>query len=201
LTPEEQINWDELLRRSQAGDQEAQNDLFRKLEVRLRPIVKYRLWEWPVEDHEDIVQDTLTVFFEKIDLIKSNPDFYVYKILQNKIGNAYQKHQQDMKITAQPDENGKYETKSNRQQRSQSNPRSSFLAQIESRDLINYVQEAIKRLPSFCQTFFLALFAGQKIQEIWEYFKELEPELQRGAFDKRLHNCRKKLTDLIKDQI
>ncbi|TKJ36567.1 hypothetical protein CEE37_14905 [candidate division LCP-89 bacterium B3_LCP] len=199
----EETNWNNLLKKVRRGDQSAKDDLFRKLAVRLHPIIKYRLRGQSSEDIEDILQDTMVIFSEKINLIESDPDTYVLQILRNKIGNFYQRMRRRKNVTIQTDSQAEIHHRASFRERivTTIKEKSSFLAEIESEDLSNYIRTAIKRLPVFCQTFFLAILDGRRVQEVWELYRKLEPELQRNAFDKRVFDCRKKLMDLVSDQI
>ena len=84
-----------------------QDQLLEKLKVRLQPVLKCRLQGWSLEDRQDIMQDTLTVFLEKMGSINSNPHMYTFKILKNKIGNALQTRQKrvDIPIVVDEDKN------------------------------------------------------------------------------------------------
>jgi len=197
------IDWNDLLAKAQKGDVSAQNELIRNLDVRLRPVAKYRLVGWRHEEVEDLLQDTLTTVFEKIQQIDSNPDHFALQVLRNKIGNAYQRWQRRKnvvyRIESQQD-NGEASPMGERTV-SQLKSEDNFAENIEARDMVDYVTTAIKLLPKFCQTVFLGLLSKRTIQVIWRHFQEHEPDLSRNAFDKRIYDCRKKLTELVEGQV
>jgi hypothetical protein len=39
------------------------------------------------------------------------------------------------------------------------------------------------------------------VAEIWERVHKLEPSLARGAFDKRIFDCKKKLRELLQGEV
>jgi RNA polymerase sigma factor (sigma-70 family) len=191
--------WNNLLKETQNGDLNAREELFRKLEVRLRPFAQFRLQGWSVQDIDDIVQDALTVFTEKVNDIKSNPHDYAIIILRNKIGDALGERRRRKNISIQSGEEKESD-------RSGSINEQTFIvdgrgndpaARLEDRDMVDHIYNTIKNLPDFCRTIFLGLLEGKTVQEFWQFFKGLEPDLKRSAFDKRIYDCRRKLKDLI----
>ena len=198
-----QIQWNDLLKEAQAGDQEAKNHLCRELEVRLRPVLQYRLWRKASEDLEDILQDTLMIMMEKIDQIKSNPHKYVFQILRNKIGDTLRKQHQHREIPIQPGAEEDADRHAHVVEETLSTTRigEDFSSDMETADMVDHIRIAIKKLSVFCRTFFLAVLEERTIQELWELFKELEPDLQRSTFDKRIFDCRRRLRELVKNHM
>ncbi|MFH1863060.1 MAG: hypothetical protein ABH878_09660 [bacterium] len=184
------IDWNDLLRRIKEGDSKAKNLLLAELQVRLRPILKYRLWGHPEEDVDDLLQDILTILSVKINYIHSNPDKYALKILRNVVGNAYQRWRKQKNISSLCDSAQMADEKKTHsgQKAAEIADKDDFKILIETKDLADYIRTAIKQLPTFCQTLFLAILEGRQINELWRYSKKLEPDLKRSAFDKRIHD-------------
>jgi DNA-directed RNA polymerase specialized sigma24 family protein len=203
LEVKDTIDWNELLNGVHRGDSGVLEELMETLAVRLLPIAKYRLIGWRHEDIEDIVQDTLITVYEKLDQIESDPDYYALSVLKNKIGNAYQRWQRRRKVVFRMDADRHDNQGSPLGEFTVSQVRSEddFLSNFESKDIANYLKEAIRMLPEFCQTFFLMLLSSRTVQDMWKSTRQTEQTLTRNAFDKRLYDCRQKLTDLVKDQI
>jgi len=201
LTELEPIDWDGLLKRAQSGDEESQNDLCGKIRVRLGPILQYRLWGWPAEDYEDILQDTLTVFLQKLDEIKSNPHLYALRVLRNKIGEALRTQNKWVRSELFEDRSPIGVVAGGGVAGRETTAGGDFTEELETKDLVNYISQAIKRLALFCQTIFLAILENQTIGEVWQLFRQVEPNLKRSTFDKRIFDCRQKLKQLVKDEI
>ena len=166
----------------------------------MRQLTKYRLWGWPEQDREDIVQDCLCTFLQKIDLIETDPQVYACEILRHKIGNALQRR----KILNVPLQSG---TQGNSglmpsldDSAFHADTGDDFATRLESCERLEKVAESISRLPDFCRYFFLGLLEGRPIRELWMLFTQREPQLQRSAFDKRVFDCRKRLRQLVGDE-
>lgn len=201
LAEGEAIDWDGLLRRAQEGDGQAQNDLCGKIKVRLGPILQYRLWGWSPEEYEDILQDTLIVFLQKLDQIKSNPHHYALEILRHKIGDVLRIHKRGIAVGYNEGPTPVREAPVEEVTRSAAQPGGDFREEVEAKDLADYIRKVIKKLSLFCQTFFLAILEDQTIGEVWQLVQEMEPNLHRSTFDKRVFDCRRRLRQLVKDQI
>ena len=91
MSEQQNIDWKSLLKDAQGGDQRRQDELFEALNVRLRMIIQYRCWGWSAQDQEDILQETLEVFWDKLNSISDHPETYALKILRNKIGDELRK--------------------------------------------------------------------------------------------------------------
>lgn len=136
-------------------------------------------------------------------LVESNPHKYAFAILRNKIGDAQRSHQKRRENPLQVDQrhDSSLEVPLNKLVINPTGAEDDALAELERKDLTDHVREAIKKLPLFCRTFFLAILEGRSIKELWRLSKELEPGLRRSAFDKRIFDCRRKLKELMEDQI
>jgi DNA-directed RNA polymerase specialized sigma24 family protein len=200
LTQAENIPWNDWLGQAHAGQISARECLCRELTVRLRVVAQYRLWGWPQADRDDVVQDCLTTFLQKMEQVTSNPHLYAGEILRHKIGDALRRKTIRVPLETDCSEDGDSHLATFNPAL---NPEDGdgFAARTESRDRMARVQEAIKHLSSFCRTFFLGVMEEQSVQELWGFFKELEPDLQRSAFDKRIFDCRRKLKQLVSDTI
>jgi DNA-directed RNA polymerase specialized sigma24 family protein len=201
LPIEPDFDWNDLLLKVKDGQTEARNALCQALSVRLRLIAQYRLWGWSQHELEDLVQESLVTLLQKLPQVKSNPQMYAGEILRHKIGDALRRRKM-IKVPLQTDP------------ADDSHPREAvpapaihpeendgFIARIEARDRVDLVKTAIRNLSPFCRAFFLGILEGQSAQELWRLFKRLEPGWQRSAFDKRIFDCRKRLKQLIQDQI
>ncbi len=178
------VDWQSLLKAAQGGDSNCQNELIEALSVRLRLSIKYRCCGWSPEDQEDILQETLEVFWNKLDGISDHPERYALKILINKIGNEIQKRK------------GKHRALSD----TAGNHNSTFvdksfdvITKIEQQEIKNKFVLAIKSLSPYCQTLFMGLLEGKNINEMWEDISSLDQGLTRSAFDTRNTRCRNKL--------
>jgi len=201
LAEMEPIAWDELLSRAQEGDEVAQNDLSGKILVRLRPILQYRLWGWSPEEHEDILQDTLMVFVQKLNQIKSNPHHYALAILRNKIGDTLRAQKRDIAVESYEGHVPAAQVSVEAPPWNAARAGGDFTGELEAKELRNQIRGVIRSLSLFCQTLFLAILEDQTIGDVWQLVQEVEPDLQRSTFDKRVFDCRRKLRQLVKDQI
>lgn len=195
------LDWDVLLKRTKAGDQQSQTALFKKLEVTLWRIIQYRLRGWSSAVQADILQNTLITFYRKLDSLESNPHKYAATILRNKIGDAYREKQSGRMVSIDANFEGmpkglQHDIEVAVSQYGQS---ASLQTQIDHRDLIRIIKKAIKKLSIFCQTFFLGTLEEKDRDEIFQVLQTMEPSLSRGTFRKRVFECRQKLKALIKD--
>ncbi len=201
LAEVEPIDWDGLLKRAQGGDGESQNDLCGKIKVRLGPILQYRLWGWPSEELEDILQDTLVVFLQKLDQIESNPHHYALEVLRHKIGDALRTHKRVIAVGSSEGQVPIEEVSGEETGGNIAQAGGNFNDDLETKDLADYIRKVIKKLSLFCQTFFLAILEDRTIGEVWQFVQEVEPDLQRSTFDKRVFDCRRRLRQLVKKEI
>ena len=184
MSQQQPVNWKSLLKAAQGGNQNCQNELIKALSVRLRLSIKYRCCGWSPEDQEDILQETLEVFWNKLDSISDHPERYALKILINKIGNEIQKRKGKQCVL--PETVGDHCT-------TFIDEPFDVLTKIEQQEYKNRFIFAIKRLSPYCRTLFMGLLEGKSINEMWEIFSSLDLGLTRSAFDTRNTRCRYKL--------
>lgn len=189
MLQQQNVDWDSLLLEAKSGDQNCQNELIKALSVRLRLFIKYRCCGWSPEDQEDILQETLEVFWHKLDSISDHPERYAHKILLNKIGNELQKRRG--KYRALPETIGDHNT-------TFIDESLDVVTRIEQQENKNKFVVAIKRLSPYCRTLFMGLLEGKSICEMWEAFSSSDLGLTRSAFDTRNKRCRDKLYEELK---
>jgi hypothetical protein len=56
-------------------------------------------------------------------------------------------------------------------------------------------------LSPFCRTCLLGMLESSKLSELWASFQQIEPGLRRGAFYKRVFDCRRRLKHLLQTEI
>jgi RNA polymerase sigma factor (sigma-70 family) len=166
----------------------------------LGAIVKHKIWWWPKEDQDDILQATLTLFVEKLHQINENPCAYAVQILSNHIGNEIQKRRrQQWQIVGietsdrKDDYSGNASPSAQRYLASDDDP----ARRMESREELEIVIRAIDKLKPFCRMVFKGMIEGLSLGEIWEAVNGVEPGLTRPTFDKRIFDCRKRLRRLL----
>jgi DNA-directed RNA polymerase specialized sigma24 family protein len=199
LQDDHQTDWNSLLQKAKNGGDVAQNALCRALEVRLHPILQSRLWGWPKEDHEDILQNTLIVVIEKINQIDSNPHYFALNVLRNKIGDALRGRQGHRETGLDLGYNDDSSGQESRAEHSMAfaDPEQDIAGQAELGDFTQRIRNALRQLSKFCQAFFLAMLEDRSVGEVWELFSSREPKLTRSAFDKRVFDCRKRMRQLM----
>jgi DNA-directed RNA polymerase specialized sigma24 family protein len=200
LENKETVDWNDLLAKAKSGVPGADDQLCKELEVRLRSVIQYRLWGWSKEDLDDIIQNTLVVFCEKINQIDSNPHYFALNIMRNKVGDALRSHKSGREVSLEPGEanDGLSGIPTPIETISDDDERSDFTQEIENKELNEKIRLAIKKMSTFCKTFFLAVLEDQPISEIWDCFRQAERDLSRSTFDKRIFDCRKRLRFLLK---
>lgn len=200
-TKSQQPDWNKLLKSAQKGAVQVLNELCSHLDARLRTIVKYRLWGWSTQECEDIVQDTLMVFTQKLGEITSNPHFYAARILHNKIGNALQSHNTETthRVADEVESTSVAKEIQSAQQTTDSHSKTDFERQVEYEELQDQIQSAIAHMGSFCQRFFMYILEGNDKKKMWEYFKNKESGLTRTTYDSRISRCRKRLRNSLSD--
>jgi RNA polymerase sigma factor (sigma-70 family) len=192
------INWQSLLKAAQEGDQNRQKQLIEVLTVRLRVIIQYRCWGWSSQDQQDILQETLEVFWSKLNSISDNPETYALRILRNKIGDELRKKLGRRNISSNEEEDQHAPPMSELDELVLSDESCDIEGNIEQEELIERFKYAIKRLPNLCKTLFMGLLEGKNINDLWEFFSSLDPKLTRSAFDTRNSRCRQKLVVELK---
>jgi DNA-directed RNA polymerase specialized sigma24 family protein len=202
MSKDDNTNWTALLKLARASDPVAREELFKALEVRLRPVVQYRLRGWSDQAHREILQATLAVVFMKLNEIDDNPDHFALSVLRNKIGDALRSKSRHAYLSISP--TGAAETEES--QRSDvisdlPSPDSDFTKRLEKNDLIRAIRSVIHKLPVLCQSLFTGMLEHRSIIEIWELHSSIDPTLSRSTFDKRIFDCRKKLRTLMAEYL
>jgi DNA-directed RNA polymerase specialized sigma24 family protein len=185
-----------LLEQAKAGDSDSLGVLCEEARVRLGLVVKYRLRGWSEADREDLVQDTLVTFCEKIQDITGTPMNFALWILRQKIGNELQKarrfREQSFSSTVinRGNDGGDLAL-------DPPDPEVDVAATVERKESVERIMEVMLHLSDFCRLVFAGLLEGFRIQEIWEKYQLVEPGLKRSAFDKRTHDCRRRMAELM----
>jgi DNA-directed RNA polymerase specialized sigma24 family protein len=197
--PPPSSDWDALLQRAQRDEASALTELISKLAVTLRPILQYRLRGWSDHDHNDILQETLIVFANKLKQIESAPHHYAAGILRNKIGDALRSREKRAEFSWSDDKTEAHALWRHEVEivLRQQDPEQDLLGRIDNDERIERIRQAIGKLSLFCQAFFVGILEGQGMADLWELFKSAEPALQRNAFRKRIFACRLKLKALL----
>jgi DNA-directed RNA polymerase specialized sigma24 family protein len=191
--------WNELLWQAQKGEQQAQNRLFEKLSVTLRPFLESRLRGWSREDKDDVLQETLFVIGAKLQNIKTNPHKYGVKVLRNKIGHALRNPPHKKMVSADLADDRISSALKQATERGLSHGASgdNLLDELAKKEEITRIEAALEKLPPFCRTFFLGILNGRNRKELWKLFKTSDPGLKRGTYRKRIFDCRMKLADSL----
>jgi DNA-directed RNA polymerase specialized sigma24 family protein len=202
MSKDDNTNWTDLLKLARASDPVAREALFKALEVRLRPVVQYRLRGWSDQDHREILQITLAVVFQKLNEIDDNPHHFALTVLRNKIGDALRSKSRfpHTRISA----TGAAESEESQRTDVISDlpcPDSDFTKKLEKHDLIRAIHGVIHKLPVLCQSLFTGMLEQRSIGEIWELHSRTDPTLKRSTFDKRIFDCRKKLRALMAEYL
>jgi DNA-directed RNA polymerase specialized sigma24 family protein len=180
------------LAQAKGGDAASLDLLCTEARVRLLLVVKYRLGRWSEADREDLVQDALVTFCDKIQEVDRTPMAFALWILRQKIGNEFQKayrnrersfsetfgnprRDEDERISEPPD------------------PGDDLTVEYDRRETTERLRAAIGGLSDFCRAIFAGLLEGLRMQDLYARYQQIEPGLQRSAFDKRTHACRRKL--------
>jgi DNA-directed RNA polymerase specialized sigma24 family protein len=178
-----------LYERARQGDEIALNEYCGILRAGLIQIASARLRGWARHSIEDIVQETLTTFIQKMDQVTSSPTAFARGILYKKIGNELRQHEQqkmnvdiDSPTAIAPSDADHQET---------------VLHHIEKHDIIDKCTNAIRNMPNPCRIMLIAMLFGFSVGELWTKMQRLEPQLNRSAFDRRLYRCRRRLLSLI----
>jgi RNA polymerase sigma factor (sigma-70 family) len=184
------------LTQAKAGDAASLGRLCEEARVRLRLVVKYRLRGWSEAEREDLVQDTLVTFCEKIETVDRTPLAFALWILRQKIGNELQKAYRVRERSFQ-EALGKPSRDGDEYTIEPADPGDDPAMEFDRKETAQRIRSAITQLSDFCRFVFAGMLEGYRLQEIWTRYKEIEPDLQRSAFDKRTHACRRKLFALM----
>jgi DNA-directed RNA polymerase specialized sigma24 family protein len=194
-------SWDELLSRAKTKDRQALNELIIQLTVTLRPILQSRLRGWSHEDKQDVMQETLVTFTQKLAEVKSNPHHFAAAILRHKIGDAMRRQRRGHADFVTLDDNS-IAPDMRRQIElclSQYGPGTTFVRRLEDAELLKHVIRALEELSDFCQTFFLGLMEQVDREELFQLLRRMDPSLRRGTFRKRIFDCRQRLKLLLQE--
>jgi len=186
-----------LLEAAQCSDRNRREELAEELNVRLRLVIQYKCRGWSPEDKEDILQETMEVFWGKLQSIKDRPQSYALRILRNKIGDQLRKRAGRRDITA-ADADPLPPPRVPLDEKTLIDESQDVEAKIELDDLVGKLKTAIMRLPPFCKTFFMGLLEGKSNNDMREFFSSLNPRLKRSAFDNRSMRCRQRLIAELK---
>lgn len=188
-----------LLVSARQADAAAQSALFRELSARLRPVIAYRLRTYRQEDRDDLLQDTLATFFEKIEAVQDHPERFALQILRNKIGNILQSPWQGKVDSIVSDDAepvaGQGITEARISMREEV---PDIHDTIDHARRVAQITAAIRKLGTFCRLILTGLLEGLAVAELWEQIQQVEPTLARGAFDKRIFDCKKKLREELR---
>jgi DNA-directed RNA polymerase specialized sigma24 family protein len=194
-------DYNALFRACKSGDTAARESLFRHLQVRLRSILKYRLRGWPVEELDDILQDTMLVVTEKLDQVESNPHYYALDVLRKKIGSSISRRRRRVNLSIDPTGGEEREDDGTAGGAVVLPGEEMDLTMLESAEIAAAIRRAIHHLSPLCQALFAALIENRSIAETWDLFSATESGLRRSTFDKRVFDCRRKLRRLLKGTI
>jgi DNA-directed RNA polymerase specialized sigma24 family protein len=187
---------DTLLHRAKSGDEAGLGELCDVVRVRLMGLVRFKVRGWSREDHEDLVQDTLSIFVRDLSKIDHSPLTYAYAVLQKRIWNELDKARRNREVSL---DNRLRETDSSHS----ANANDGQLLRDDSADVADEVERKIKMERvwqaiqslnhEFCKPLLTAIMEGYEIGELWERFSALDPHLNRNTFYKRVFDCRKRL--------
>ncbi len=172
------IDADALLKRARGGDDIAESLLFSRLQARILPLAKKKIWD-PVAA-EDVAQETIRTALEKYRAADLQHGIFpwLFTILHHKVGNYLTRRRREVErfgvgsgndISASP----------------------AFLVSGEQSmvDLVHSLDKALQRLSGDCRRIFRLLLEGATREEIRADFGD-EP---MGTIDSRISRCRARL--------
>jgi DNA-directed RNA polymerase specialized sigma24 family protein len=194
-------NLDALLMRAKSGDNAGLEKLCGAVRVRLLGLVRFKMRGWSREDHEDLVQETLTIFSRDVRKIENNPLIYAHAILQKRIWNELDKVRRNREVSLDrrmPEEH--FDDPAGARDEHLLEDNSADVAdEVERKDKLERVWQAIQSLNhEFCKPMLTAMMEGYDIGELWLRFSELDSRLNRNTFYKRVFDCRKRLWAMLK---
>lgn len=168
---------DGLLVRARAGDREAENALFERLQARVLQLAKKRIWD--EQAALDITQETLATAFEKFREADLSHGLlpWVFKIFHYKVGNYLKKRRAEAAHGASPEV---------LERMAASGGAREATAVIELEDAIG---KALQRLSPECRQIFRLLLADADGEEMRKAFGG-EPI---GTTYSRVSRCRERL--------
>jgi DNA-directed RNA polymerase specialized sigma24 family protein len=175
-----------LFKNALQGDKDSLNEFCEVVREGLVQITTFRLRGWSQDSIEDIVHETLTTFIEKISHVRGSPTAFLRGILYNKIGNELRRslsQRKNVALEASPLEHEHHNGFGHQQ----------LVNQVENRDLISLCANAILKMKEPCRTLMIGILEGRSVGEVWIKYSQVETQLTRHAFDRRLFLCRRRL--------
>ncbi len=194
-------DWNSLLNNAKAGNDSDRNRLLEQLHKRLIEIGRSRLRGWPIEEIEDIVQDSLVVFLSKIEAVNDNPHHFAHVVLLNKIGGLLRQRKRRTMISLNPTGAVSEQEETKQELQLPSESYDEMLDHMRGSEIAEKLRIALKQLSPLCQAVFLALLNLGSVAEVWSEYQDRTPRITRSAFDKRISDCRKKLRLLTEGQL
>ncbi len=192
LLPSEHM--DMLFGRAREGDSPCLDEYCRMIREGLIQIATFRLPGWSRQAIEDIVQDVLVVFVQRIDEITGSPTAFVRGVLYNKIGNELQRLGAQGKPLAIADPESSVIEYALTQ-------RPQFVQDTENRDTVAKCVAVVRGMEEPCRALLLGLLEGSSVAELWAETQRTNAEISRAAFDRRLYVCRRRLLSLMGVQL
>jgi DNA-directed RNA polymerase specialized sigma24 family protein len=189
-----------LLQRAKSGDEAGLDELCGVVRVRLLGLVRFKVRGWSREDHEDLVQETLTIFVRDLHKIEHRPLTYAHAILQKRIWNELDKARRSREVSL--DQRLPQDTFSDAvdalDDRLLRDPAVDVAGEVERKVELERVWRAIQSLHhEFCKPLLTAIVEGYEIGELWKRFSKLDPNLHRNTFYKRVFDCRRRLWAIL----
>ncbi|MCB9367156.1 MAG: hypothetical protein H6508_08260 [Calditrichaeota bacterium] len=179
------LNIDEVFTLARDGDASALDEYCKRVRPGLIQIASFQIYDITREEAEDLAHETLAVFVQKYQEVTTSSTAYLRSILYNNMKNFLrgQIKSRQREVTS----NGGTYTH---------NVRSSE-HEVEKRELLERAEQTISGMSEPCKTLLIGLIEGYKVKELWERMLELEPNLRRSTFDRRLYVCRRRLWELL----
>ncbi len=178
--PDDRPGIDELLARARAGEHEAQEHLFDRLQARILALAKRRVRD--EEAARDVAQETMGTVFEKYRSADLSHGFlpWVFTVLRYKVGNHLKRARVAGRHRVEVDEDWLARTAG----RSPEGRRRAF-------DLRRWLEGALAEASPDCRRIFELLLRGADRHEIRAAFGDLP----QGTIDSRISRCRRRLLD------
>ena len=191
------MNLDDMLVRARAGDERSLNQLLEEIRVRLLRFARYRLRGWRLQDHEDLVQDTLTIVHRDLHKLSETPLIFAYSVFRRRAmteaARARRSREQSLDEQDESHNDGS-RMSSGKIERALVDISSDVAQDVENNMREERVYQAIQSLHhEFCKPLLTGLMQGLTVGEIWKHFSRQESNLNRNTFYKRVFDCRKRL--------
>lgn len=184
------LGLDELFDYARLGDEIALDEFCARVRPGLVQIASFRVGDVSLEDAEDIAHESLLIFVEKHKEVEISPTAFLRTILYNVVGN-YLRKRFSVRALNGAGSNGQPDSPH------RAHHKVSHEDNVVTRDLLERAERAISAMPEPCRTLLIGLIEGHEVKTLWERSREVEPDLKRGAFDRRLYVCRRKLWGLM----